>query len=108
MKKKEIIKDNREFSRIINKNKSVKNRYYSIYYEKTDSKNLYGISVPTKTGNAVIRNKLKRQVKNIIDNNKNYIQSSYNYVIILRKSLLGIDYQLKEIEITDLLKKIGE
>ncbi len=108
MKKKDIIKNNREFSRIINKNRNVKNKYYSIYYEKTESKNLYGISVPTKTGNAVIRNKLKRQVKNIIDNNKNYIQSSYNYVIILRKSLLGIDYQLKEKELIDLFKKIGE
>ena len=108
MKKKEIIKDNREFSRIINKNKSVKNRYYSIYYEKTDLKNLYGISVPTKTGNAVIRNKLKRQVKNIIDNNKNYIQSSYNYVIILRKNLLDLDYQSKEKELINLFKKIGE
>ena len=108
MKKKEIIKNNREFSRIINKNKSVKNRYYSIYYERTSSKNLYGISVPTKTGNAVIRNKLKRQVKNIIDNNKNYIQSSYNYVIILRKNLLDLDYQSKEKELINLFKKIGE
>lgn len=108
MKKKEIIKDNREFSRIINKNKNVKNKYYSIYYEKNNSKNLYGISVPTKTGNAVIRNKLKRQVKNIIDNNKNYIQSSYNYVIILRKNLLDLDYQSKEKELINLFKKIGE
>ena len=108
MKKKEIIKDNREFSRIINKNKNIKNKYYSIYYEKNNSKNLYGISVPTKTGNAVIRNKLKRQVKNIIDNNKNYIQSSYNYVIILIKNLLDLDYQSKEKELINLFKKIGE
>lgn len=106
MKKKEIIKDNREFSRIINKNKNVKNKYYSIYYEKNNSKNLYGISVPTKTGNAVIRNKLKRQVKNIIDNNKNYIQSSYNYVIILRKNLLDLDYQSKEKELINLFKRL--
>ena len=108
MKKKDIIKNNRDFSRIINKNKNVKNKYYSIYYEKTNIKNLYGISIPTKIGNATIRNKLKRQVKNIIDNNKNYIQSSYNYVIILRKSLLEVDYRSKERELINLFKKIGD
>lgn len=108
MKKKEIIKDKRDFSKIINKNKNVKNKFYSIYYEKTNSNNLYGISVPTKTGNAVIRNKLKRQVKNIIDNNKNCIQIPYNYVIIIRKSLLGLSYKEKEKELINLFNRIGE
>ena len=108
MKKKEILKEKRDFSKIINKNISVKNKFYSIYYEKTNSNNLYGISVPTKTGNAVIRNKLKRQVKNIIDNNKIYIQKSYNYVIIIRKSLLELSYKEKEKALINLFNKIGE
>lgn len=108
MKKNEIIKDSKEFSYIINKGKNIKNKFYSIYYIKSPNDNRYGITIPTKTGKAVIRNKLKRQVKSIIDNNKLYIQTSFNYVIIVRKSALDINYITMERELIDLLKKTGE
>ena len=107
MKKKEIIKESRDFSKIINKKVSIYNKYYSIYYQKSEELK-FGITVPTKTGKAVIRNKLKRQVKSIIDNNKNSIKNNYNYVIIIRKEILELTYIEKEKELITLLKKIGE
>ena len=75
MKKKEIIKESRDFSKIINKKVNIYNKYYSIYYQKSDILK-FGITVPTKTGKAVIRNKLKRQINSIIDNNKNSIKNN--------------------------------
>lgn len=108
MKKREIIKDNKDFSYIINNGKNLKNKFYSIYYTKNNQDNKYGITVPTKTGKAIVRNKLKRQVKSIIDNNKRGIQTSFNYVIIVRKSVLDIDYATMEKELVSLLKKTGE
>ena len=82
-------------------------KYYSLFYIKSDN-TLFGISIPKKIGNAVIRNKNKRQIKNIIDNNKNNIQNGYNYVIIIRKEILSLSYQEKEQELINLFKKIGE
>jgi ribonuclease P protein component len=109
MKKKNILKENCEFTKIINTSRNKKNKYYSIYYKKNNYQyNRYGISIPKKTGKAVVRNKIKRQLKNIIDNNEFYIQTPYDYVIIIRKSILELNYQLKETELTNLLKKIGE
>ncbi len=108
MKKIEIIKDSREFSYIINNGKNTKNKFFSIYYMKNTDKNRYGITIPTKTGKAVIRNKLKRQVKSIVDNNKLCIQTPFNYVIIVRKSALDINYITMERELINLLKKTGE
>ena len=70
MKKQEILKKSYDFENIINKNNCTKNKYFSIFYNKNDIKNIYGISVPKKIGNAVLRNKIKRQIKSIIDNNK--------------------------------------
>ena len=70
MKKKEIIKKSNDYTKVINKNNKLKNKYYSLFYIKSDN-TLFGISIPKKIGNAVIRNKNKRQIKNIIDNNKN-------------------------------------
>ena len=46
MKKLEIIKSSREYTEIINLNKSKKNKYFSIYYRKNNQDNRYGITIP--------------------------------------------------------------
>lgn len=107
MKKKEIIKKSDDYTKIIKQNNKLKNKYYSLFYTKANN-TLFGISIPKKIGNAVVRNKNKRQIKNIIDNNKNNIQNNYNYVIIIRKEILSLSYKDKEKELIDLFKKIGE
>ena len=106
MKKYQIIKKNEDFSKILNNGKKIRNNYFSIYFEKSKS-NLFGISIPTKTGKANIRNKIKRQIKNIIDTNKKYIQKEYDYVIIVKKSILDLNYQEKEENFINLITKIG-
>lgn len=88
MKKINILKNNRDFTRIIKSNKSFKYKDYIIYIER-DTNDLYkfGISVSKKIGNAVVRNKLKRQIKSIID--KKCYENSFNCIIILRKGILN-------------------
>lgn len=107
MKKKEIIKKSNDYTKIINTNNKLRNKYYSLFYQKSNN-TLFGISIPKKIGNAVVRNKIKRQMKNIIDNNKMHIQNNYNYVIIIRKEILVLTYEEKEKELITLFKKIGE
>lgn len=92
MKKIEIIKSSRDYTAIINTNKSRKNKYFSIYYRENNGDSKYGITVPKKTGNAVERNKIKRRIKSIIDNNKNTIQKGYDYVIIVKKGIIDLTY----------------
>lgn len=108
MKKKQIIKSQLEFTEIINNCRYKKNNYFIIYYRKNQNANRYGISIPTKTGKANIRNKIKRRIKNIIDNNNLYIQKPYDYVIITRKRLIELTYQEMETNFLNLIKKIGE
>ena len=107
MKKLEIIKSSREYTEIINTNKCKRNKYFSVYYRKNNDKNKYGITVPKKTGTALIRNKIKRRVKNIIDNNKNIVQKNYDYVIIVKKGIIDLTYQEMEKELLKLLS-IGD
>ena len=108
MKKREIIQKSKEFTEIINKCPYKKNNFFVIYYRKNKESNRYGISVPTKTGKANIRNKIKRRVKNIIDKNQIHVHSSYDYVIIIRKRILELDYQGMEQNLISLITKIGE
>ena len=108
MKKKDIIKSSREYTEIINNGKNIKSKNFSIYYRTNKEKNRYGISVPKKTGKAVIRNKIKRRIKNIIDNSKNSMQSTFDYVIIIRKGILDLTYIEMEKELTNLINNIGD
>jgi len=108
MKKRQIIKESREFTEIINKCPYKKNSYFVIYYRKNKEHNRYGISIPKKTGKANIRNKIKRRVKNIIDTNEKLVHSTYDYVIIIRKRLLELNYQQIEEHLINLITQIGD
>ena len=105
MNKEKIIKESSTYTEIINSNKFVKNKYFSIYY-KSSNENKYGITIPKKIGKAHIRNKLKRQVKNIIITNEKYIQKNFYYVIIIKGAILELKYGDKEKELINLFKKV--
>ena len=107
MKKINIIKKNEEFQKIIKQQNKYKNAYYNIYITIKKEKNYrIGISIPTKTANAVNRNKIKRQVKNILD--KNEFNKELDYIIITNKQILNLTYAEKEKNLVELLNKIGE
>ena len=108
MKKIDIIKSSNEYTEIINNSKTIKNKYYSIFYRKNNISNRYVITIPKKLGIAVLRNKTKRRVKNIIDKNKNTIQNSYDYVIIVKKGILELAYSDMEKELLNLMQSIGD
>lgn len=87
MKKINILKENRDFNRIIKDGKPFKYKDYVIYVErKNPSVYNFGFSVGKKIGNAVIRNKVRRQLKNILDK-KDY-KNDFNCIIIVGKGIL--------------------
>ena len=91
MKKLNIVKNSYDFNRIINKNKPYKYRDYIIYIERTeDSTYKFGFSVGKKIGNAVTRNRIKRQLKSIVDK-KDY-QNGFNCIIIVGKGILDKNF----------------
>ena len=66
MKKFERVKSNLLFNEIINKGKKKSNQYFTIFCSSSETKIAkFGIAVPKRVGNAVIRNRLKRQVRSI-------------------------------------------
>ena len=107
MKKINIVKSNQEFNLVMNKGNCIKNKYFVLYSMNNDlNKYRFGISVGKKVCNAVNRNKLKRQVKNILDNHKNLYSKTKDYIIIVRKSSLSEKYEVLEENLINLLKKM--
>ena len=78
----------------------LKNKYFSIYYVNS-SETLYGITVPKKIGKAHVRNKIKRQIKNIIVTNEKDIQNNYSYVIIIKEAVKELNYSDLEKEFSN-------
>lgn len=108
MKKKNIVKENRDFNRIIEKRVGNKNHHFVLYYQANKENNYrFGISVGTKVGNAVVRNHLKRQMRNIIDKHKKLYQNNRDYIIIIRKSCVDSSYQELEASFLNIIRKIN-
>ncbi len=106
MKKKDVVKSKIVFNDIIQKGTRISNKYYVVCFEKSnDNTSKYGIAVGKKVGNAVIRNKVKRQIRNIITNNIKTIQDGFNYIIISKKEILKLSYGEMEKYLMVLLNK---
>ena len=95
MKKINILKESYDFERIIKNNKPIKYKDYIIYIERKNNEIYkFGFSVGKKIGNAVTRNKIKRQLKSIVDK-KDY-QNNFNCIIIVGKGILDRSFEEME------------
>ncbi len=104
MKKINILKENREFNRIIQNIKPFYFNEYVLYIEKNkDMTYKFGFSVGKKIGNAVTRNKIKRQLKNIV--RENYYSNGFICIIMVRKSILDKSFNEKKEILNKALKK---
>lgn len=105
MKKINIVKNNYDFERIIRNNKPFVYKNFLIYKETNQDNYHFGISVSKHICNAVGRNKIKRQIRSIIDK-YNYKQN-FNCIIIVRKSILNSDYEEMQRQLDFCFNKIN-
>lgn len=81
MKRKNRIRKNTDFKNIISKHHILKSNEFIIYINKNNlGYARIGLSVSRKLGNAVVRNKIKRQLRNIV---KDVINLSNNVDIVV-------------------------
>ena len=106
MRKINIIKESKDFERIIKNNRYYKTESYIAYLEKPTNEIFhFGLSVSKKVGNAVTRNKIKRQLKYIID--KKTYQNGFNCIIIVRKAILEKTFNEMETELINMISKFS-
>ena len=105
------LSKNEEFKSLLNK-KKLSNKYVTIFFGILDNKNnkLLNISFVTKKkiGNAVKRNKIKRRLRNIINDaiKKISIKFNYSYLVIAKPTMLNNDYTNIKETLFQSLKKI--
>lgn len=107
MKRFEMIKDKNYFNFIIKNGKFIKDNNFVIYYIYNEKKNFpqFGIAIKNSIGKAVERNHLKRQVRNLIDNNKKLFKNECDYIIMIRDGCTRSSFEEKNSSLVNLLER---
>ena len=93
MKKEYRIRKNEEFTRIIRKKNSKASRSFIIYSDdRIEEHARAGISVSKKLGKAVIRNRIKRQLRMMIHETVNLDMAQRDFIVIVREAYLNGTY----------------
>jgi ribonuclease P protein component len=99
------IKKYSEFQKVIEFGEVKKTSFFVSYTIPNElGYSRFGISVPKKTGNAVIRNRIKRQVRSAIGKSTSY-EKSVDVVLIVRKSYDVENFEQILSEIKEIIEK---
>jgi ribonuclease P protein component len=96
-----------DFNKVYRYGKSMANHQFVLYYlpqSKLEQFRL-GISVSKKVGNAVVRNRLRRMIKEIVRLKKENMTPHYDYVLIARKPAAEMEYADMEKSILHVIRK---
>ncbi len=98
------VTNNLDFTRIIQKGSSIKTDALVLYYTRNSDQLKVGFAVSKKVGNAVTRNKVKRQLRSIF---RNYINKypTLEIIVVVRKSYLSYSYEQIATSVTKMLNK---
>ncbi|SMG40963.1 ribonuclease P protein component [Paenibacillus aquistagni] len=88
------LKDRRDFSRVYRHGRSWANHQLVLYVFSRPEVEQFrvGISASKKIGNAVVRNRMRRLIKEIMRQESDHIISHVDLVFIVRKGATEMDY----------------
>ena len=93
-----IIKENRlkkrkQFNYLFKNGKRVSNDYLSLVYQSVKTKNFkIGYSISKKVGSAVIRNKIKRRLKEIVLKFSEQIKNEFFIVLVPKNKITELNF----------------
>lgn len=87
------LKDNRQFRRLYQRGRSMADRNLVLYCRPNGSQeNFLGLTVSAKLGHAVVRNKLRRRLRECYRLHESEFRRGYHMVIVARARAVHADY----------------
>ena len=105
MKKQYRIKKSEEFEKIIKNRRFIASPGIVLYIKKKEENHArVGITVKKKIGNAVVRNKVKRQLRMIIQNIYKF-DEEFDSIFLIKEKYLENDFESNKNIVNSLYKK---
>jgi len=102
------LKENYLFRRVYSRGKSAASPYLAMYFRKNGrTENRLGITVSTKLGKAVVRNRVRRRLREIYRLNEARFLPGYDIVAVARFRSVGASYKELEADFIRLAEKLG-
>ncbi|HEY0827020.1 MAG TPA: ribonuclease P protein component [Bacilli bacterium] len=107
MQKEYRLAKKEDFNKVYRQGKSMGNRQFVLYYMTNAAVEHFrlGVSVSKKVGNAVVRNRIRRMLKEIVRHHAQAIKVHTDLVLIARKPAVDMAYQEMEKSVLHVLKK---
>ena len=99
------LKKQKDFDLVFSKGNRVYSKSLTLLFIKKDSLKI-GISVSKKHGKAFLRNKIKRQVREMVTDIFEF-EKTYDYVIVVKGNYLSYDFQTNKNRLKDLYGKLN-
>lgn len=106
MKKSLRLTKNLEFIHVYKTGRRLSSPFFTMYIKKNDFNfSRLGVSVSKKVGKSVVRNKIKRRIKEIIRTNYDNIKKGYDIVFSVKPLSAQLDFKTMEKELKGLMKR---
>jgi len=100
------ISRGKEYSYIYKNSRRISGKYIIVFVKENQlDHNRFGIVTSKKIGNAVIRNRAKRQIREVIRKNLNNLQPGYDVVVVARYNMKDTIFELIEKDFLRLMRK---
>ena len=87
------LKENNVFRRLYYKGANAGNRYLVIYCRRNAlGVNRLGLTVSTKLGHAVVRNRVRRRLREVVRLNEGRLQNGYDIVLVARSAAVEAEF----------------
>jgi ribonuclease P protein component len=101
------LKKRNEYQTVYRVKNTAANMQFVVFFRKNRQTEQFrlGISVSKKNGNAVIRNRLRRCIKEIVRLHKDEITPNLDFIVVTRKGVESFDYHQLESSLIHVLKR---
>ncbi len=106
MKKEYRLRSNRDFQYAFKKGRSLGHPLLVLIYRRNNrTLTRVGFSVTKKFGKAVQRNRIKRQLREIVRLQYHHLKQGYDIIFVVRREAKGASYHTLEKAVNNLLKR---
>ena len=106
IKKENRLKKNKHFNYIYKNGNHISSSALVLYFLPSKTKSIkVGFAVTKKVGHAVVRNKIRRRLREIVRIHLPNLKQSYNIIVVARENILNFSFEELNHQYANLIKK---